>query len=372
MKTKLWLILTTTLSTTLIAQASDALPTAQTNSPTASALSAQPAAAAAAAQPAAESAPKAAPAPKPAKPTSARTAAVRASELKTTPLVPGPAVVVAHRVNVRGQAKLKSEVLTRLTNGEPVTVLEEIELKRSGAQEPSAWAKIRLPGHAHTWVHATYIDANKTVTANKLNIRGGPGENYSILGQLMRGETVNEIQTKGRWIEIEPPTNAYAFVAAEYLSQEAPALAMAEPGAAAAAPAEAEPAPAPTSVAEEPEVAAAAAETPATAMAVMTNEMASAEAGEAEAAPPVEEPPPPRIVQRQGIVRYTTSIQAPTTFELISPDTHRPLDYLYTTSTNLDLNRYKGLHIIVTGEEGLDERWRNTPIITIQRIQVVE
>jgi len=26
----------------------------------------------------------------------------------------------------------------------------------------------------------------------------------------------------------------------------------------------------------------------------------------------------------------------------------------------------------VTGEEGLDERWRNTPVITIQRIEVVE
>ena len=100
--------------------------------------------------------------------------------------------------------------------------------------------------------------------------------------------------------------------------------------------------------------------------------MASGEAGEAEAGPQVEEPPPPRIVQRQGIVRYTTSIQAPTMFELISPDTHRPIDYLYTTSTNLDLNRYKGLHIIVTGEEGLDERWKNTPLITIQRIQVLE
>ena len=38
-------------------------------------------------------------------------------ELKTTPLVPGPAMVVASNVNVRGQAKLKSEVVTRITKG---------------------------------------------------------------------------------------------------------------------------------------------------------------------------------------------------------------------------------------------------------------
>jgi hypothetical protein len=81
-------------------------------------------------------------------------------------------------------------------------------------------------------------------------------------------------------------------------------------------------------------------------------------------------PPPPRIVQREGIVRGSFSIQAPTHFELISPDNYRTMDYLYTT--NGDLNRYKGMRIIVTGEEGLDERWKNTPVITIQDIKVLE
>ena len=35
----------------------------------------------------------------------------------------------------------------------------------------------------------------------------------------------------------------------------------------------------------------------------------------------------------------------------------RAINYLYTTSTNLDLSRYNGMRIIVTGEEGLAERW---------------
>jgi hypothetical protein len=85
-----------------------------------------------------------------------------------------------------------------------------------------------------------------------------------------------------------------------------------------------------------------------------------------------EEPLPPRIVQREGIVRGGTSIQAPSRFVLISPENGKNIDYLYTTSKNLDLRRYKGLRIIVTGEESLDERWGNTPVITIQKIQVVE
>ncbi|HWH68871.1 MAG TPA: hypothetical protein VNT26_05770, partial [Candidatus Sulfotelmatobacter sp.] len=85
-----------------------------------------------------------------------------------------------------------------------------------------------------------------------------------------------------------------------------------------------------------------------------------------------EEPPPKRIVQREGVVRGTRSIQAPTRFELFSPETGRAIDYLYTTAPDLDLRRYKGMRIIVTGEEGLEERWGNTPVITIQKLQVLE
>ena len=61
-----------------------------------------------------------------------------ATELKIVPLAPGPAVVIASRVNVRGQAKLKSEIVARLNNGEPVTVLEEVTLKNSAPDEPSS------------------------------------------------------------------------------------------------------------------------------------------------------------------------------------------------------------------------------------------
>lgn len=360
MKMKLWSIYLTMISTSLLAQqVTNPPPAAPVETPAAS-----PAMTAAA--PEAANAPAAKPAkkksaakkPKPA----AKKAAALAAELKTVPLVPGPAVVAASHVNVRGQAKLKSEVIARMTNGEPVTVVEEVKLKHSGPEEPSAWAKIVLPQKAHPWVYASYIDpTNKTVIPKKLNLRGGPGENYSVLGTLQRGDVVKEIETKGKWMEIEATTNVYAFMAAQYLTQEPAMLAAATPVEAA-------------NVAEVPSVAEATTNAPAVPETMAgTNEMAAATTNEvAAAAPPVEEPPPPRIVQREGIVRYTASIQAPTLFELVSPDNHRPIDFLYTTSTNLDLNRYKGLHIIVTGEEGLDERWKNTPIITIQRIQVLE
>jgi len=377
MKIKFWSVYVAMVSTSLLAQqVTNPPPANETPAAPTAATNGQPPVsyqwqfngtnvAAATNAPAAKSAKKKAAAKKSAAKNAARKkAAAPAAELKTVPLVAGPAVVSANHVNVRGRAGLIGEVITRMTNGEPVTVIEEIKLRHSGPEEPSAWAKIALPEKTHVWVKASYIDAtNQTVLPKKLNLRGGPGENYSVLGTLQRGDTVKEITTKSGWMEIEAPTNAYAFMAAQYLSQEPSLIAAATPAT-------------PATVAENPPVAAPPTEAPTTP--TPTNappEITSATTNEpiaAPATPAVEEPPPPRIVQREGIVRGTFSIQAPTPYELISPDNHKTINYLYSTSPQLDLSRYKGLHIIVTGEEGLDERWRNTPVITIQRIQVID
>jgi uncharacterized protein YgiM (DUF1202 family) len=279
--------------------------------------------------------------------------ALAGADLKTVPLAAGQAVVVASNVNVRGQAKLNSEVVTRLTKGQHVTVLEEI-VRNTGPDEPSAWAKIVLPPAAHVWVNTIFIEGtNRTVKPKKLKVRAGPGEEYSTLGMLKRGDAVKEMGAKGDWMEIEAPTDAYAFMAAQYLKQEVavpPAVAIAEPPVT------------PVPVPEPPIVPPPTTEPPVT---PATNEPPAV-------TPATNEPPPKRIVQREGFVRGTFSIQAPSHFELISPENRKTMNYLYTNSKDLDLRRYKGMRIIVTGEEALDERWPNIPVITIQRIQVLE
>ena len=395
-----------------------------------------------------------------------------AAELKTTPLSPGPATVIAGHVNVRGQANLKGEVIGHLAQGDTVTVIEEIALKKSGPDEPSAWAKINLPSTVHTWINAGFVDANKTIKAKRLNLRGGPGENYSVLGRIEQGDTVKEVATKGDWMEIEAPTNAYAFVAAVYLKQaEAPAattpsVASTTPPVTATPPTTTPPTPTVTPAATTPApetTATAPVVTPGPAVAVttppvapvsplteiprpavptpvttapvvtttttpppteppttttvttttpevttttttttptpsatepttpavttpVTTEPSPAVANPTEPAaattvakpeantsePKPEEPLPPRIVQREGLVRGMTSIQAPSKYALISVDTGKNIDYLYTTSTNRDLGRYKGAHVIVVGEEGLDARWGNTPVIDIHRLIVLK
>jgi uncharacterized protein YgiM (DUF1202 family) len=385
MKKKLWIVCVAAMATTLLAQDTNTGAPAPQPAPETAPATEMPAT-----QAPATEAPATQPAPAieastnaPAKPAKGKkkkgakkktvAAHKAAPPLQTVPLVAGPAVVSANHVNVRSKAGLVGEIITRMTNGEPVTVVEEVTLKKSGPEEPSAWAKIALPADAHVWVKSSYIDANNTVNAKKLKMRAGPGENYGVAGILNKGEVVQPITTKNDWTQIQAPTNAYAFIASAYLTQSPEALAAATPTTPATVPE------ATNEVAAPPTNEVAMANTETNQLTTETNQLATGtnevtmdtnQLTTMETAPTP--PPPPRIVSHEGIVRATVSIQAPTRFELISLDTHKAINYLYPPTPNLDMSRYKGMHIIVTGEEGLDERWRNTPVITVQKIQVLE
>ncbi|HEX4265767.1 MAG TPA: SH3 domain-containing protein [Verrucomicrobiae bacterium] len=369
MKKNLWIVFAAAISTSLLAQdASNSAPVLQAPPPEPAPITAPaPMAEPAPAMEAPTNAPAASPKKKAVKKkTVKKTVAHKpAPELKTVPLVPGSAVVSANHVNIRSKAGLVGEVLTHMTNGEPVTVIEEVHLKKSGPDEPSAWAKILLPSETHVWVKSSLLGADNTVSTKKVNLRAGPGENYGVLGTLQKGEVVQTIDTKGDWTQIQAPTNAYAFMAAQYLKQGEESVAMNTPPTM--------PAPETNTMAEMPTMAQPPTELPGV---TDTNQqpMIAAQPGTEMPAAPAEpaQPPPPRIVEHEGIVRGAFSIQSPTRYELVSQDTKQAINYLYTTSTNLDLSRYKGMHIIVTGEESLDERWKNTPVITIQRIQVLD
>ncbi len=273
----------------------------------------------------------------------------------TVTLAPGPAEVAAGHVNARGQAGVKGEVVAHLTRGDTVNVLEQINLAKHASDEPAQWAKISYPTNADVWVSDRYIDANGTVTTAKLNLRAGPGENYSVVGVLQRGDTVSQIETRGHWMKIEAPTNAYAFVAAMYLTQVAPTPETTAPPVATEV--QPTPAPTPTPVPETTPMAPGA-----------TNQVATAPETMPE---PNFNPNVPRVVSHEGVVRHVGSIIAPTAYELYSTATDENIDFLYSTTTNLDLSRYVGMRIIVTGEEDLAQRWA-TPVLTVQQIIVVD
>lgn len=285
-----------------------------------------------------------------------------AGKEQTPPLtIPEPAVVKQNNVNARGQAAINSEVVIRLKKGDRVTVLEEVTLKKPKVDEPAKWARIALPNSAFVWVHSSFIDpATKAVMSKRLNLRSGPGENYSILGRIPKGTIINEVEAKGDWLKITPPPDSYAFVAAHLLSREPAAIAATEP------PSPPPPAPTETTlpVAPPPAPAVDTVITPA------TPEPAPAPPAPV-TTPPEEEILVKRIVTREGIVDRSVSIQAPTYFVLRNIDNRKTINYLYSPATNIMIQNFLLQRIVVTGEESLDERWPNTPVLTVETLQSV-
>jgi hypothetical protein len=264
-----------------------------------------------------------------------------------------PASTVHSNVNIRAQSHINSEVIGKLNPGDTVMVLDEVVLKTPKTDEPARWARISLPPGTHVWINTAFIDTtNSVVKASKLNVRSGPGQNYTVIGMVYQGDAVKALETKGEWTAIAAPTNAFGFVAAHMLKHMEPVLVAQVNPQPVVAPNPTEPEKTPTPTPTTPD-ATPAIPTPAP-------------------MPVAPEPPPKRIVQREGVVGGTVSIQAPTYFELFNLDNGKPMDYLFSTSTNLMLQKYKGRTVLVSGEEELDERWPNTPVLTIQRIQVVQ
>jgi hypothetical protein len=321
----------------------------------------------------------------------ALTLSVRAAETAT---------VKSDKVNVRGQALLTSEVITQLQKGETITILEEVEVKKPKKGEPARWLKIQLPANTPVWVYAPYIETtNKTVNVSRVNLRSGPGENFSVLGRIERGTPVKEIRVVSNWMEVEAPAHTYAFVAAEYLERTAPASAPVETALAATPPpspvqpavtpppTQAE-APAPTVVAVQPDQIPVPTVDDKTGAAPSTNAVVESPAT---APPPVTattpapitattpapgsqtavEISPIRTVSREGKVVVSRSIQAPTEYGLESLQTHRMINYLHSEEAGIKLKVYGGRKVIVTGEELIDVRWTNTPILEVQTIHLV-
>ncbi|MFA6545091.1 MAG: SH3 domain-containing protein, partial [Limisphaerales bacterium] len=138
------------------------------------------------------------------------------------------AVVKAARINVRGQPTTGSEVVTQLKQGEKITVLEEIVHPKPGKDEPARWLRIALPSNTPVWVNTHFL-TNGAVAVPRLNIRSGPGENFSVIGRMPKGTAVKQLRRNGDWLEIEAPTNTFAYIAADLVTRNAAAPAPAPP-----------------------------------------------------------------------------------------------------------------------------------------------
>ncbi|MGA2556984.1 MAG: SH3 domain-containing protein [Verrucomicrobiota bacterium] len=306
---------------------------------------------------------------------------------------PAQATVNQDSLNVRTRPAFAGDILTHVHKGQSVTVLEQITLAKPNLNEPSNWVRIVLPTNTPVWVFAKYIDTNSMTVSNRLlNVRARPDDVHDAVARLEKGAPVKEVRRVPDWIQIEPPTNAYGWVASDFLTMEPPTAAppatVAAVAPAAAAPVAAAPvtpeAVAPPGTNATPEA------TNTTPAAVAAPPIVAPEpvatAPPAAAAPAPTAPAPaaaaaapeipsvdvkPRLVTREGNVHRTLNVQAPADYELLDLNSGRLIEYLQPDPKDKNFQVYTGKRVSVTGPEWLDRRWPRTPILKVQTIDLM-
>ena len=405
-------------------------------------------------------------------------------------------------VVARGGATVFSHPVFKFEKGEPVFILEEVTLKNVKAGEPKQWLRVQVPGNVGLWVHSKFLVPGPnpqtfTVAGTKLNVRAGHGDNFPVLGTLVKGDTVLVTARKvNEWQEIAAPLNTFVFVAAELVVKQAagtgplvsnvvtlpdPTLSkvlpkipsQGNPGVNPAAsgrkdtrppsdtiisvplesfdptrkntdPSEAFPAPpipikanppaglknpktglapAPAKVAgtpatpdketpakitgnnppaptetvkpTEPAKVVTAPTPPVTTPTLPVIPAPTEPAKIVAVVPPVEpikpaattptapvpavtktevptEKPPVRIIVREGIVQRTLNIQAPAPFVLEHLESGKVINYLLLDNPKLPLKMLRGRRVLITGEEAIDPRWPDTPVLQVKTLKTTD
>jgi uncharacterized protein YgiM (DUF1202 family) len=88
--------------------------------------------------------------------------------------------------------------------------------------EEFGWVRIEVPPATFSWVSARFVERGEenqgTITANRVNIRAGSGTDFDVLGQVNRGDIVEIVDEVEQWYKIKPPAAAKAWVHSDYIS----------------------------------------------------------------------------------------------------------------------------------------------------------
>jgi uncharacterized protein YgiM (DUF1202 family) len=339
--------------------------------------------------------------------------------------------IAGTRVNIRARPTINSEVVTQLNSGDPVTVVDEVKLTSPGKDEPAEWSKIIYPTkETMVWVHSDYVTNEGIVTASKfLNVRSGPGENFSKVGELHNGDEIQIVDRADKWIAMAPNRECFAYVASSLLEiyqTKTLSTAIPKPAVAAAGPVIKTESTASAEAGDKP---AAAATDSLAKPATVTNAEPAKEAeplaGEFDSATilsvpdgtetledaeeveaevfeeseieeattdlpssdlnaegdlEVESEKAPdvdvrgrRKVYREGLLGRVVDVQYDNIFRLKSLETNRTMNLLYIApETGVDLKDYYGRTVWLEGYEGFDPRWPSTPLIIIKTFKVIK
>ncbi len=245
--------------------------------------------------------------------------------------------VTGRRVNLRARAEMNAEVVAQSSDGDLLTA-------RSFQGE---WVEVVPPESVDLWIHRDFV-ADNQVSANKLHVRGGPGINYSAVGELNRNDIVVPRGDFGEWLKIAPPPGCSLWVSREYVEvlqpdKQRPAPVQPVVQARTTEPvAPVVPAPAPRPQAEPVRVAA---PVPVT-----------ASTPEEPAVPPDLKLIPldgqGKVVQREGVLRLAGFvIGRPSRYRLVRQEGNRIETLCYVRGNNAQLSSFVGRHLMIRGRE---------------------
>ena len=137
------------------------------------------------------------------------------------------ATVTATSLNVRSGAGTSYSVITKLSKG---TVVDVIESASNG------WKKIKTSGGTTGWVSGDYLTTGSagnsstnnstsqtsykaTVTATSLNVRSGAGTSYSVITKLSKGTVVDVLESASNgWKKVKTSNGTTGWVSGSYLT----------------------------------------------------------------------------------------------------------------------------------------------------------
>lgn len=111
--------------------------------------------------------------------------------------------VLKNNVNLRAKSSLSAEVAAQASKN------DQLDAKNLGNE----WVEIVPPDYVDLWIYEDYVENNVIKCVDQVNVRAGPGINFSIVGKLTNGDKVNVRGKHTDWVKIVPPNKCSLWVA---------------------------------------------------------------------------------------------------------------------------------------------------------------
>lgn len=115
--------------------------------------------------------------------------------------------VLGNKVNLRAKPNKNAEVVTQVSSNAQL-------LAKSVGPE---WVEIVPPAMVELWVLGEYIKDGVINSQQKVNVRAGPGINFSIVGKLSQGDKVVVKGSHQEWVSIVPPPSCSVWIDRTYV-----------------------------------------------------------------------------------------------------------------------------------------------------------